>query len=70
MNNGYIYEGDFLNGKRQGKGKLYSNDKKFIYEGNWLDDQKEGFGNEIFPDGTKFEGEFQKGKKNGKGIFI
>jgi len=67
LNNGYIYDGNFLAGKKHGRGCLFSDDKKFKFEGNWIDDEKDGYGVENFPDGTKYEGYFEKGKKNGKG---
>jgi len=47
-----IFEGEYLNGKRNGKGKEYYLDDKLIFEEYKL----------------KFEGEFLNGKKwNGKG---
>ena len=53
-----IFEGDYLNGKRNGKGKEYY--KKFIYlycQYNFLSDKNI----------LKFDGEYLNGKRNGKG---
>ena len=60
-----FYSGEYLNNKKNGKGRLIFSDKSF-YEGNFKNDEFEGFG--IFR--TKkyvYEGQFSGGKKNGKG---
>jgi hypothetical protein len=41
--NGSIYEGDFVKGKRQGKGKFKSVGGD-LFEGEYFDDLKEGWG--------------------------
>ena len=65
-NNGR-YEGQMLNGKREGKGIFYYNDGG-RYEGNWKNNFKEGKGIDFFINGNRFEGNFKKGKREGKGI--
>ena len=76
----YIYEGEYLNGERNGKGRDY---KKFrnnllIYDGEYLNGKRNGIGKEyqandvesaICGNGTlSFEGEYLNGRKwNGKG---
>ena len=37
-----IYEGEYLNGKRHGKGKLYNNECKSVYEGGFFNGLKNG----------------------------
>ena len=37
-----IFEGEYLNGKRHGKGKEYNYSDKIIYEGDFLDGEKNG----------------------------
>ena len=78
------FEGEYKNGKRNGKGKEYFNDytiklfgndfneNTIKFEGNYLDGHREGEGIEYFENGKiKFKGEFTKGKrKNGKGYNI
>ena len=71
-NNGYLYfEGEYLNGKKNGKGKEYSHESNnnLIYEGEFLNGVRNGHGIEY--DDLKrllFEGEFLNGKKwNGEG---
>ena len=71
-----IYEGEFLNDKRNGKGKEYFisnyiyNDS--IYEGEFLNGEKNGKGKEYYEDGTLiFEGEYLNDKRwNGNGYDI
>ena len=53
------YEGEFLNGKRNGKGKEYSYDGEFIFEGEYLDGKRNGKAKESSKDGIiLFEGEY------------
>ena len=58
-----VFEGDYLNGERNGKGKEY----KFgdlIYEGEYLNDKRHGKGKEFFSKGEiKAAGEYFYGKK-------
>ena len=73
-NDNLIYEGEYKNGKRNGKGKeyyQYSSDfaKELIFEGEYINGKRNGICKEYFEDGKlKFEGEYLNGKKwNGKG---
>ena len=62
------YEGDILNGKKEGKGILeYEDGTK--YEGDFKNDQFDGIGIFKFPNGRKYEGDFHDGKVQGKGKF-
>jgi hypothetical protein len=77
-----LYEGEWVNGKRNGIGtqtwdhheNIENNELNIpnysTYEGSWLDDKFHGKGklNSIF--GWVFEGEFQNGMKNGYGKLI
>ena len=69
--NKLIYEGDFLNGKKNGIGKDYWNGK-LEYEGGYLNGLKNGQGKyyDIFQFGKQllYEGEYLNDKKHGKGI--
>ena len=61
------YEGEFKNGKRNGKGIEYKNGKK-LFEGEYLNGEKNGKGVEYNNDIIIFEGEYLNGKIwNGKG---
>ena len=63
-----IYEGGYLNGQKNGKGKEYDINGKLNFEGQYLKGEKNGKGKEYYDNGElKFEGEYNYGKRNGKG---
>ena len=64
-----IFEGEYLNGKRNGKGKKFYNDQ-LIFEGEYINGKKNGIGKEYdYHDGHLiFEGEYLNDNKwNGVG---
>ena len=61
-----VYEGEYLNGKRHGKGKEYFNNS-IIYDGEFLNGKRNGKGKEYEYGELKYEGEYINGKRNGKG---
>ena len=68
-NDQLIFEGDYLNGEKNGKGKEYDYNGNIIFEGEYFKDKRHGKGREYNRYGElKFKGEYKKGKKwNGKG---
>ena len=59
-----IFEGEYLNGEKYGKGKEYDINNKLMFEGEYLNGEKHGKGEEYSYDGNlNFEGEYKKGKK-------
>lgn len=62
--NGNYYDGNFVNGKFEGKG-MYNILNGPSYNGEWKND-----GKEVWPDETEYEGDFVKGIKTGKGELI
>ena len=60
-----IFEGEYVNGKRNGKGKKYNYHGRLIFEGVYLNGKKNGKGKEYdsFSGILKFEGEYLNGKK-------
>ena len=64
-----IYEGEYLNQRKTGKGKEYDIYGRLIYEGNYLKGKKNGNGKEYYENGNiLFEGEYIDNKRyNGKG---
>ena len=67
LDNRLIYEGENLNGERNGKGKEY-NDKYIIFEGEYLNGERNGKGKEYYINGNlQFEGEYLNWKRTGKG---
>ena len=70
-NNILIYEGEYLNGKRNGKGKEYRIDHVLIFEGEYLNGKRNGKGKEYYYGDLIFEGEYLDGKKwDGKSYFF
>ena len=64
--NGEYYEGEFMNGKKDGKGKLiYKNGTEYI--GNFKNNKHHGYGQLTQTDGEIFQGEWKDGKINGNG---
>lgn len=64
--NGDVYVGETLNGKRHGKGKYTYADGTF-YEGEYMNDKRHGKGKYTYADGTFYEGEYVNGKRHGRG---
>ena len=62
------FEGEYLNGRRNGKGKLYFRNKDIEFDGEYLKGKRNGKGKEYDSDDHLiFEGEYLNGKKwNGK----
>ena len=66
--NGYddtlIFEGGYINGQRNDKGKEYYRYGELLFEGEYLNGVKNGKGKEYFGDGRlSFEGEYLNGKE-------
>ena len=66
-----IFEGEYLNRKKNGKGKEYDNNGKIIFDGEYLKGEKHGKGKEYYNHGNVlFEGEYINGKRwNGIGYY-
>jgi len=65
-----IYEGEYLNGTRNGKGRDYDINSKLTFEGEYLNGKRWNGKITVYSDPAKkllFEGELLNGKKNGKG---
>jgi len=62
------YEGDYINGKREGKG-TYSYNSGDIYEGEYKNDLKDGYGIYKYSNGDVYEGNYKEGYFDGKGIY-
>ena len=63
---GAKYYGDFINGKREGKGiSEYSDGSKYV--GEYLHDIQHGAGVYTYANGTEYVGFWENGKRHGKG---
>ena len=65
-NNELIFEGEYLNGKRNGMVEEY-NCGKLIFEGDYSNGKRNGKGKEYFNGVLIFDGEYLNGKRNGNG---
>ena len=64
-----MFEGEFLNGKRNGKGKEYDDCQRLEFEGEYLNDKRNGKGKEYYYNGKiKFGFIYNNGERyNGIG---
>ena len=54
-----LFDGEYINGKRNGKVKVYYNSGGLKYEGEYLNDKKNGIGKEYYKNGQiMFEGKY------------
>ncbi len=63
---GFIYEGDFVNGKAEGQGTLTST-TGIVYVGQFTNEKYNGKGKITFPDGESYEGDWVYDEQTGKG---
>ncbi len=65
----FIYEGEYKNDKKNGKGKLFFKNLNDSYEGNFEDNDINGNGIYKWENGEIYKGNFLKGKMNGEGKY-
>jgi len=68
LRNGSLYEGDLVNGKPHGKGKIISKSSD-IYEGDFVNGKRHGKGKYTWVNGEVYEGDFVNDKRHGKGKY-
>ena len=66
----FLYDGNFLNNKLQGKGKIKFLKNGHIYEGDFDRNEMSGYGIFKWKNGDVYEGEMYKGVMEGKGKYI
>ena len=66
IKDGSVYEGEWVNGKRDGQGVLIQIDGT-RYEGMFENNQFHGVGCQTFANGDRYTGEWFYDKKHGKG---
>ncbi|KAL4508042.1 hypothetical protein ABPG72_021415 [Tetrahymena utriculariae] len=69
FDNGSVYEGQWKNGQRHGRGVQYWSDGS-VYEGYWRNNMAQGKGRLIHSDGDVFIGRWKEDKANGKGKYL
>ena len=67
--NGNLYEGEFVSGKYQGKGKITFNDGD-VYQGMFSAGKMNGDGIYTYSGGNSYSGSFSNGSMNGNGVMI
>ena len=67
--NGDVYTGSFLDGKKHGHGILETRSKR-RYDGGWENDVPHGLGVNTFPNGKTYKGEYKLGRPYGNGQWI
>lgn len=65
---GDLFEGYFINGKKNGRGK-YTWANGDVYDGMWKDGKRCGRGRISWSNGASFDGEWHDGKKHGRGTY-
>jgi len=68
--NGDRYEGDWVDGVRQGKGKYVSKSSGGVYDGEYRNDKKDGSGKYVWSNGDWYEGEWKQGLRHGQGVYV
>ena len=67
--NGDFYRGEWVMGKKQGRGLQIYQEGGVQYEGEWLNDKQHGNGKLLESNGSYYQGEFKNGFKDGKGQY-
>jgi hypothetical protein len=57
-----IYDGDFVNGKKEGEGTLLMTDGR-KYKGKWLNGKQHGLGEIVLQNGDIKKGEWYQGER-------
>ena len=68
--NGYFYVGQYLNGRKEGKGIIFDKNGDIIYDGFFANDKYEGYGKLNYDNGEHYEGNFLNGLRHGKGTLL
>ena len=62
-----FFEGEYLNGKRNGKGKEYYEYGKLKFDGEYSNGKRNGKGKEYGKNNFIFDGEYLNSKRHGEG---
>ena len=69
ITNKFIYEGEFVNDKIEGKGRIKFLKSGIEYEGTFINDNIEGYGKFKWINGDIYEGEVKNNKMHGNGVY-
>jgi len=63
---GDVYVGEFIDGKRSGRGRYFSKLNNTIYDGEWSNDRRQGEGTILNEAGEIASGEYRADQMEGK----
>merc|ERR1711892_650441 len=63
------YDGNWLDDKRHGQGKMFYGDKS-VFDGDWEQDLEMGYGRLYMPNGDMYQGHWKDGKRHGEGEYL
>ena len=66
---GVVYEGSWVDGRREGQGVETKPDGE-RYEGGWSNNRENGKGKKTWPNGDSYDGEWLAGKMQGTGTYV
>jgi hypothetical protein len=66
FDNKYVYEGQWYNGQKAGRGRQLWRDGSY-YEGYWASNMASGYGRLVHTDGDTYEGEWIEDRADGHG---
>lgn len=67
--NGDIFEGDFLDGTREGRGTYRYHKSGNKYQGDWSQNGKHGIGKMTYNGVGEYHGYWENGRRHGEGVF-
>ncbi|CAD7929655.1 unnamed protein product [Amoebophrya sp. A120] len=67
--NGDVFVGDYVDGKKQGKG-TYTHVNGDVFVGEYTDDKRTGVGMMTYASGGCYNGNFENGVRSGEGTFV
>ncbi len=67
--NGDVYEGDFLDGIREGRGVYRYGSNGDKYDGEWRQNRKHGIGKMVYNGKGEYQGYWENGRRHGEGVF-
>ena len=67
--NGDIYEGNLLEGVREGRGIYRYKETKHLYDGGWEDNLRSGLGRMEYFGRGDYHGYWENGRRHGEGTF-
>lgn len=66
---GVVYEGSWVDGRREGQGVETKPDGE-RYEGGWANNRENGKGKKTWPNGDSYDGQWLAGKMQGTGTYV